>query len=33
MVEGRDEKLVREICRELAAVVAEAAEQQKVAAG
>ena len=32
MVEGRDEKLVREICRELAAVVAAAAEQ-KVAAG
>ena len=32
MVEGRDEKLVREICRELAASVASAAEQ-KVAVG
>lgn len=32
MVEGRDEKLVREICRELASVVAAAAEQ-KVAVG
>jgi phosphoglucosamine mutase len=32
MVEGRDEKLVKEICRELASVVAAAAEQ-KVAVG
>lgn len=32
MVEGRDEKLVRDICRELAATVA-ATAQQKVAAG
>jgi phosphoglucosamine mutase len=32
MVEGRDEKLVREICRELAGTVASAAEP-KVAAG
>jgi hypothetical protein len=32
MVEGRDEKLVKEICRELASVVATAAEQ-KVAVG
>jgi phosphoglucosamine mutase len=31
MVEGRDEKLVREICRELAATVASAAEQQMAA--
>ena len=32
MVEGSDEKLVKEICRELAATVAAAAEQ-KVAVG